>query len=232
MDVALQEATGRYLANDWQGALDCLALVDSTEDNHLDLAYLLGLCHTRLADWDEALLFLEQVVTASDDFMRVCQCRMALAYVYSMTARSRLAEYELDRLVKLGFRSLQVLSALGHATWKQGKAETAAGWYEAALSEDPECASALNGLGYILASQGRDQVRALTLCRKAVDRNPDNPAYLDSLGWAYHKLGFEKESRELLSRALEMAPAEAEIREHAIELGLALRPKPGKESTR
>ncbi len=70
-------------------------------------------------------------------------------------------------------------------------------------------------MGYILACEGRDGARALTLCRKAVDKRPDNPAYLDSLAWAYFRLGFLEEARDHIHRALVLAPQEAEIREHA-----------------
>jgi Flp pilus assembly protein TadD len=224
MEPELKEAARLYAAGDWRGALAALAQVDSTQENHLDLAYYLGLCHARLSDWDEALLFLEQVVTASEDFLRVGQCRLALAYVYSMTGRSKLAEYELDQLLKIGYRSVQVLAALGHTSWKQGYAENAENWYAAALDKDPENPSALNGLGYVLASEGKDSARALTLCRKAVDRSPRNAAYLDSLGWAYHALGFEDEARDYIARALALAPQTEEIREHARVLALEIPP--------
>ena len=224
MDPELVEAMRLYSEKDWRGALDVLDGLTSTEANHLDLAYLLGLCHARLGDWDEALLFLEQVVTAFEVEDRVNQCRLSLAYVYAMTGRSRLAEYELGRLVDSGFASTQVLSALGHTLWKQGRADEAEKAYAEAVGTDPESATALNGLGYVLACEGKDAARALTCCRKAVDRDPQNPAYLDSLGWAYYRLGFETEAREYLSRALERAPGEAEIREHARSLSIPLPP--------
>jgi Flp pilus assembly protein TadD len=224
MQLELMEAARLYAERDWNGALTALASVDSTEENHLELAYFLGLSHARLGDWDEALLFLEQVVTASDDFMRVSQCRLCLAYVYSQTGRSRLAEYELDRILRSGFRSPQVLAALGHTSWVQNRGEAAARWYSEALELDPECGNALNGLGYVLACEGRDAARALTCCRKAVDQAPQNPAYLDSLGWTYHRLGFEDEARDYLRRALALMPGEREIREHALVLSLDLPP--------
>lgn len=224
MEPELIEATRLYASRDWQGSLDALNGVASSDENHLDLAYLLGLCHARLGDWEEALLFLEQVVTASDDFMKVSQCRLTLAYVYSVTGRDRLAEYELDRLLKSGFRSAQVLCALGHIAWTQGHADLAERHYTEALGLDPECATALNGLGYVLASAGKDTARALTCCRKAFDAAPQNPAYLDSLAWAYFRLGFGEEAKDYLRRALSLAPQEEEIRQHASVMGLDLPP--------
>lgn len=222
MEADLKETARLYASGSWQAALDSLVSVDSTDENHLDIAYFLGLSHARLGHWEEAMLFLEQVVTASEDFMRVCQCRLALAYAYAMTDRCRLAEYELDRLVQTGFRSAQVFSALGHTAWMQGKTDSAIEWYSSALEMDPESPNALNGLGYVLASLGRDTARALTCCRKAVDYSPGNPAYLDSLGWAYHRLGYDNEACDYISQALRLAPGENEIREHAAALEMDL----------
>ncbi|MDA8427179.1 MAG: tetratricopeptide repeat protein [Treponema sp.] len=215
MEETLKEVARRYANRDWVGTLEVLRSVDSTEKNHLDLAYFLGLCHARLEHWDEALLYLEQVVTAEVDIMRIYQCRLALAYVYALTGRYRLADYELGRLTDTGFGSVQVFSFLGYTAWAQNKIDEAIDYYAKALELDVENGTALNGMGYLLACEGRDGARALTLCRKAVDKNPGNSAYLDSLAWAYYRLGFLDEARDYIHRALVIAPQETEIREHA-----------------
>ncbi len=178
-------------------------------------AYKLGLERARASDWDAALLYLEQVVTGDPGSERGRQCRMALAYVYAMTGRFRLAEYEVRKLMEAGVESAQLSAFLGYAAWEQGRADEAIERYRKALDMDPENANALNGLGYTLACEGRDGARALTCCRKAVDMKPDNPAYLDSLGWAYYKLGYVEEARDYLGRALARAPDEPEIKAHA-----------------
>jgi len=215
MDAQLREAWRRYAARDWEGALETLQVVSSTEENHLDLAYLLGLCYARLAHWDEALLYLEQVVTGSGDIMRVFQCRLALAYAYTETGRHKLAEYELKRLEEAGFQSVQVLSFLGYIAWAQGRPDEAIGWYGKALELDRENPTALNGMGYLLISEGRDTARALVYCRKAVEKKPENAAYLDSLAWAYFRLGYSDEARDCVAKALALRPDAEEIREHA-----------------
>jgi Flp pilus assembly protein TadD len=220
MDETMAEALRLVAHRDWLGALDVLRGIESHEDNQFEIAYLFGICHARLGDWDDALLYLEQVVTGGLDTARDEQCRMALAYVYSVTGRHRLAEYELEKLCEKGYESTQVFSFLGYSAWAQGRSEDGIRWYGKALALDPENANALNGMGYLLACEGKDGARALTYCRKAVDKKPDNPAYLDSLAWAYHKLGFSEEARDQIGRARALAPAVADIREHAREIGL------------
>jgi tetratricopeptide (TPR) repeat protein len=215
MDETLDEARRLVANHDFMNALEALHGIESNEGNQFEIAYLFGICHARLGNWDDALLYLEQVVTGALDTRRDEQCRIALAYVYSVTGRHKLAEYELRMLYEKGVESARVLSFLGYSAWAQGRPDESIDWYARALAVDPEFANALNGIGYVLACEGKDGARALTYCRKAVDLKPDNPAYLDSLAWAYHKLGFSDEARNQINKALVRAPESSEICDHA-----------------
>jgi hypothetical protein len=44
---------------------------------------------------------------------------MTLAYIYAVTGRSKLAEFELGRLVGGGFESVQMYTTLAYAAWSQ-----------------------------------------------------------------------------------------------------------------
>ncbi|HUX37547.1 MAG TPA: tetratricopeptide repeat protein [Rectinemataceae bacterium] len=222
LSEGLREAARAYAAGDWQACLSSLDEVDSTLVNHLDLAYLLGLVHARLEHWDTALLYLEQVVTGSDEILRVCQCRLVLSWIYLKTGRARLAEYELQQLSSTGFESVQTCSGFGFASWEQGKGDEAIKWYEKALGFENGNPNALNGLGYVLAVTGKDLPKALACCRRAVQASPDNPAYLDSLAWACFRSGRAGEGRELIVRALSLSPEHHEILEHARAMRLDL----------
>ena len=60
----------------------------------------------------------------------------------------------------------------------------------------------LNYLGYMLADKGIRLPEALKMIRKAVDLEPMNGAYLDSLGWAYFKLGEYELAEDNLRQAV------------------------------
>ena len=96
----------------------------------------------------------------------------------------------------------------------QGNIDESLQWYGRALDLEPAHPTSLNGLGYVLAYRGDDLTRALSCCRKAVEARPNNPAYQDSLGWVYLKLGFFDEAETWLERALKGAPDEREVQEH------------------
>ena len=188
--------------------------------NNIDLAYYVGLSYARLKRYDEALLYLEQVVTGATgsngalDTKRVYQCRLTLAVIYTKTDRPRLADYELQKLKESGYQTPEVLGALAYTAWVQGKQDESVELYEKVLELNPENSTALNGLGYVLACLDRDLTRALSLCKKAVDMHPDNPAFLDSLGWVYFKLGLYKEAKNYIKRARDKDSKSPEIVEH------------------
>ena len=213
----INEGIRLYRLKRWDLALKELLAVNTerfTPEENLELAYYLGLCYTKLERYDDALLYLEQVVTGGQDPLRTYQCRMTLAYIYVITKRSKMAEFELKRLANSGFESAQLYTTLAYAAWIQKRTKQAVEYYEKALDLDENNTTALNGLGYILVDTDIDAIRGLRCCKKAVDLKPQSPAYQDSLGWAYYKNGEVLEARTWLRRALETAPNQQEIRDH------------------
>ncbi|MDX2149746.1 MAG: tetratricopeptide repeat protein [Bryobacteraceae bacterium] len=87
---------------------------------------------------------------------------------------------------------------------KMKKYDEAESEFRKILAENPESASVLNYLGYMLADRGVRLNEAKELIQKAVDQEPHNGAYLDSLGWVYFRLGnlelAERYLRESLAR--------------------------------
>lgn len=87
-------------------------------------------------------------------------------------------------------------------------------WLEEVLDEFPEDPAALNDLGYLWADGNRHLNRALIMVQRAVEREPDNAAYRDSLGWAYYRLGRSDEALQQLRRAAETEPPDGVILDH------------------
>ncbi len=89
--------------------------------------------------------------------------------------------------------------------------------FESLLKDRPEDASLLNALGYSLADRNQKLPRAETLIRKALVASPDNPAFLDSLGWVLYRRGDIPGALPYLERAYRIFP-DAEIASHWGEL--------------
>lgn len=82
------------------------------------------------------------------------------------------------------------------------------------LKQSPGNPIALNNLGYFLLERNEKFEEALELIKKAVAVEPENPSYLDSLGWAYFKLGKFADAEKHLIEAGKLDPESATIQEH------------------
>ncbi len=78
----------------------------------------------------------------------------------------------------------------------------------------PDNPIALNNLGYFLIERDKNINEAFDLITQAVKTDPTNPSYLDSLGWAYFKLGKFAEAEKNLKEAAEINPSSSTINEH------------------
>ncbi len=85
-------------------------------------------------------------------------------------------------------------------------------------AEPDALADTCNHLGYMWVELGRELAEAEKLINRALELEPDNPAFIDSQGWLLHKQGKNKAALEALLRAesllKELQPEDAEILEH------------------
>ncbi len=72
----------------------------------------------------------------------------------------------------------------------------------------------LNDLGYMYADRGVHLDEALKMIQKAVELDPQNGAFLDSLGWVYFKLGQYGPAEENLHKAIDRNATDASIHDH------------------
>jgi tetratricopeptide (TPR) repeat protein len=90
--------------------------------------------------------------------------------------------------------------------------------FERLLKVRADHAPGMNYLGYMWADRGENLPRALELIRKAVDLEPSNGAYLDSLGWVYFRIGKLDKAEENLVAASTLNPDDATVEEHLGDL--------------
>lgn len=83
-----------------------------------------------------------------------------------------------------------------------------------ALSLNPEQPSVLNYLGYSWVDRGENLDLALKLIRKAVRLKPTDGYIVDSLGWAYFKLGRYNDAVQTMEAAVQLSGGDATINDH------------------
>ena len=83
-----------------------------------------------------------------------------------------------------------------------------------ALASQPNEPELLNFLGYSWIDRGEHLGEAMDMVKRAVAANPRSGAVVDSLGWAYYRLGDYRNAVEQLETAVLLEPADAEINNH------------------
>jgi tetratricopeptide (TPR) repeat protein len=83
-----------------------------------------------------------------------------------------------------------------------------------ALELFPEQPHVLNYLGYSWIDQGVHLDDGMAMIKRAVQQRPDDGYIVDSLGWAYFKLGNYPEAVKNLERAIELKPEDPTINDH------------------
>ena len=88
------------------------------------------------------------------------------------------------------------------------------------IARDPLDAGALNYLGYMLTERGTSRDEAVTLRQRALTIEPDNPSFLDSLGWTYVQQGKLDLADSPLTTAADKLPKNSVIQDHLGDLRL------------
>ncbi|MGX9426800.1 MULTISPECIES: tetratricopeptide repeat protein [Bradyrhizobium] len=83
-----------------------------------------------------------------------------------------------------------------------------------ALEMQPEQPHVLNYLGYSWIDQGINLDEGMKMIKRAVEQRPDDGYIVDSLGWAYYRIGNYDEAVKQLERAIDLKPEDPTINDH------------------
>ena len=103
---------------------------------------------------------------------------------------------------------------LGAVYEHQKQFDKAEDQFKKVLDVNPKNAEVLNYYGYMLADRGVRLEQAHDLIQRAVELDPLNGAYLDSLGWVYFKQNKLGDAAAMLLKAIEHEPHDPTIRSH------------------
>ena len=175
----------------------------------------------QLADGADPDAALAQVKTMLKGGPEDREVYITLAQMYSRLKRWNDAEAAVAQAGKLSTRDEEKEYAdflLGSMYERQKKFDAAEEVFRKILAGDPNNATVLNYLGYMLADRGLRLEEALGQVKKAVELDPQNGAYRDSLGWAYFKLGNYDLAEENLRKATERMPNDPTVQDHLGDL--------------
>lgn len=141
-----------------------------------------------------------------------------LSQVYLQGKRYSDAEKILRRAQEKTPDSERLKFQLAAVYERQKEFERAETIFKEILKTNPENASALNYIGYMLADRGVRLDEAVQYVEKALALEPGNGSYLDSMGWALFKLNDLKQAEKYLLQAISKVKNDAVIHDHLGDL--------------
>jgi len=207
-------------AKEWQKALDtakeAVQKLPSSRDLKMDLATQ----QADMGDADKALKDVRAMLKGGANYDDR-QVYITLAQMYTRLRRFSEAEQALDKAEQLSSKTDDkeyVWFLRGSAFERDKHYSEAEEQFKKVLASDPDHASALNYLGYMLADQNMKLEEALGYIKRAVDLDPANGAYLDSLGWAYFRLGKFELAEDNLLKASQKINTDPTVHDHLGDL--------------
>src|ERR1022692_3568609 len=146
---------------------------------------------------------------------------LRLAIMYTRLKRWSEAEEALNKAERLSTKAEDkenIYFLRGSTYEREKKYDLAEAEFRKVLAANPQSAATLNYLGYMNADRGVQLEESLNYIKQAVSLEPTNGAYLDSLGWAYFKLGKYDLAEESLTKASLRMESDPTVQDHLGDL--------------
>jgi tetratricopeptide (TPR) repeat protein len=202
----------------WQMATDVAAEAAKKFPDDRDLQMVSASQEADMGNSDAAIARVKALLKGTPDDRTVY---VALAQMNSRVKNWKQAEEYISKALELATKQEDkdyVIFVQGSIYERQKKYDLAEESFHKVLADDPKSAMTLNYLGYMLADRGTRVEEAMGYIRRAVALDPQNGAYLDSLGWAYYRLGNYDLAEENLRRASERIGNDPTVQQHLGEL--------------
>ncbi len=246
--VALSGARVELLGDDTWRAREWLERVSDPEAGGGELAFLLAETFRREEQWQEgiaALLRLQPQLSGAarlDARAYEAEFRLRIGDPRGVALLRPLLDSNDRRQVLVGLGVLQTMERWNEvelesaaaiermpddrdllftraaALDRLGRFDESAELFLQLVENDPEDGSAANYVGYSWADRGDRLDEAMELISGAVALEPNNSAYLDSLGWVHYRLGELDQAEYWLRRAVEMGGNDGTVLSHLGEV--------------
>ena len=178
-------------------------------------------------DWrgyySRALVFLNQnefdsaisiLAPVSDIFNKIFSIQYMLGLSYSRIKKYNDALVHYNRALSLQPESVGVLHSMAIAYDETGDWNKSDNIYKQLIERNKSDAQAFNNYAYSLVERNKELDKALEYAKKAIELEPENPSYLDTIGWVYYKLDDLKRAKKFIEQSIEIKSDNSIVLEH------------------
>jgi tetratricopeptide (TPR) repeat protein len=200
----------------WQRAVEIVDMLDGNiRDDKSLKSYLKRL---------KAMVYstADQPQKAYEILQKQIEADPANADAYTQLAQTYIDEKEFEKAAgviktayfSIGAENKEVRFVDAVLAERQGNVKKALNILEKIIKEDPGDHLALNFAGYTIAGTGKNLKKAEEYLLAALEYEPNQGSYLDSLGWVYYQRGDMENAEKYLTKAVATKYKSGEVREH------------------
>lgn len=184
------------------------------------MPYILkGFAYMDMKNQDSALVVFRM---GADSFPKLWSFPYFMGSVFLAKKKTDSALHYTQNSLKLDSLSFYALAQVASIYLEKKDYPEAKKYFEKAYAQIQDDALTDNNYAFLLAEMNDSLDFALKLVKIALQKDPDNPSYLDTYGWIEYKRGNYKVAKEYLLKALEKASDSSEVYEHLGDIYIKL----------
>ncbi|MEG8947610.1 tetratricopeptide repeat protein [Rosettibacter firmus] len=178
-------------------------------DFPINLLYALSL--SQLNEHQKAITYFERAIRINPDDITSL---IAYGYTLNQLKEENKALEILNKALLLDPKNIDAIGMAALIYDSQKNFEKSDSLYNQALIIDSTNSLILNNYAYSLAERGIRLDDALKMSQKAVQKEPENASYLDTIGWVYYQLGDYMTAKKYIEESLKHDSKSATVTDH------------------
>jgi tetratricopeptide (TPR) repeat protein len=211
-------ALNNLFTRDYDSAIDELKKAEMIDRDNPEILFNLGISYSRKSLYNTAIDYFRKVLSLNFSFIDAAVVKKNIIFCLIKNQNYDDALKLLNEILGDYESDIPALNMKGYCLEKKGELKNALKTYREIFHYDKSNINSLNSTSYLMALLDIELKSALKISRFVYQKDKLNPAYNDTIGFVYMKLGNLKEAEKYFTAAAAMLPFNQEISEHIKEL--------------
>ena len=195
----------------YKEAIEYMSKASEKFPNDFPINLIYGLSLSADNDHQKAKEALQKALNINPDDVTALS---ALGYTLNQLKEDDEALVRLNKALSIEPENLQVISVIAMIHESRKDYSVSDSLYARAIKIDSSNVLILNNYAYSLADRGINLKQALSMAKKAIEKEPKNSSYLDTIGWIYFRLGEYKKAKTKIEEATKIEEKNATLIDH------------------
>ncbi|MCL1834205.1 MAG: tetratricopeptide repeat protein [Leptospirales bacterium] len=213
-----KSALSNIVSKDYDLAIDDLKKAEMIDQENPEILYNLGIAYSKKGLFKTANEYFTKVLNLDISYIDSANVKKNIAFCFIQNKDYDKALDILGEVIEDFNSDIEALNMKGFCLEKKESLSDALKTYREIFRYDKSNINSLNSSSYLMASLGIELQSALKIAEFVYEKDRLNPAYNDTLGFVYMKMGNYTEAEKYLKAAASMLPFNEEINDHIQEL--------------